>query len=62
MWAAEVKLKKSILFPQGTLERGLIVTITKGLNCKYALWVGHGIYDLKAKYVDQKTLKILSQD
>jgi hypothetical protein len=74
MWMAEAKAIQDIPLPDGLLEEGVWghkkygevilpkgkdITITKGKRFKYALWCGHGIYDLPGEYVDETTLKII---
>jgi hypothetical protein len=62
MWAAEAKLRKDISFEkEEMISKGTIVTITRGLNCKYALWGRKYIYDIKSKYIDKSTIKIISE-
>ena len=51
MWAAEAKLRKDIYFKkEEMIKKGTIVTITHGLNCKYA----YG-----AEYIDETSLNII---
>ena len=70
MWAAEAILKKVIhLESKDTwtekmtmykIKRGDKITITLGRNEKYALWTGHGIYDLPEEYV-KEIVRVLSE-
>lgn len=45
-------------YGDAVISAGRLVTITKGLNEKYALWCGHGLYDLPEEYVDESTISI----
>jgi hypothetical protein len=61
MWASEAKTKHDIRFKnQETIKKGTTVTVTQGRTCKYALWTGHGIYDLKSRYIE--LTKVISKD
>jgi hypothetical protein len=59
MWASEAKVKHDIRFKDHeTIKKDTIVTVTyygKEDN-KYALWVGHGIYAIKPRYIELTTL------
>lgn len=77
MWAAEAKAKKNIplkkfsnlerifgakIDQQHTVKKGNSITITKGVKCKYAIWHHSGIWDLPEEYVNESSIKIISED
>jgi hypothetical protein len=61
MWAAEAKLKKDFRVTKTySVKKDTIVTITRGRDKKYAIWLSKGIFDIPRKYIDELSLKILS--
>jgi hypothetical protein len=69
MWAAEVITCKNILLCDNdrfenveVIEKGTKITITKGKNQKYALWLHFGIWDLHERHIDESTIKIISKN
>lgn len=73
MWMATVKTKQDIPLTNALLEEnvwghkqygdqtipaGTKITITKGLQFEYALWIGYGIYDLPKEYIDESTINV----
>jgi hypothetical protein len=61
MWAATAKARMNIRLLKVTILEGSIITITKGEQAAYSLWARDGVYALSAKYVDEKTIKIISK-
>jgi hypothetical protein len=61
MWAAYAKLRIAIPDIHESLVEGKEVTITKGVNEKYALWHHTGIYDLPEEYIDSTTIRDLNK-
>lgn len=39
------------------IEENTSITITKGKDCKYAIWSHYGIYDLPEEFIDETTIK-----
>lgn len=69
MWSATAITKRNILLCDNdyfidakVIEKGTEITITKGVNEKYTMWSHYGIYDLNEGYVDETTLKIISNN
>ena len=68
MWAAEAIANRNIPLTEkedwsdmNVIPKGSKITITKGQLKKYALWSFHGIWDLDEIFVDESTIKILSE-
>lgn len=51
MWAASAKANIDIPLNDITIKENQEITITKGINYKYAIWHSSGIFDLPEKYV-----------
>lgn len=69
MWSATAITKRNILLCDNdyfndakVIKKGTQITITKGINEQYAMWSHYGIYDLDEGYVDESTLKIISNN
>jgi hypothetical protein len=69
MWSATAITKRNILLCDNdyfenakVIDKGTKITITKGIDEKYALWSHHGIYNLNEWYIDESTLKIISNN
>jgi hypothetical protein len=69
MWAATAITKRNILLCDNdyfenaeVINKGTEITITKGIEEKYAWWSHRGIYDLNQRYIDESTLKIISNN
>jgi hypothetical protein len=69
MWAAEATLKRRLLLSEKydhpdnilIIEKGTTVTITKGREQKYCIWGSFGLWDIDEMYIDETTIKILSE-
>jgi hypothetical protein len=69
MWAAEATLKRRLLLSEKydhpdnilIIEKGTTVTITKGREQKYCIWGDFGLWDIDEMYIDETTIKILSE-
>jgi len=62
MWAAEAIAKKNIpLSKDENIKKGDKITITKGNEEKYILWHSKYLYTLSEKYVDENSIKIISE-
>lgn len=60
MWAAEAKTKKRIAM-DCPIEIGQTVTISLHSKKNYALWRGDGIYLIPKSFIDEKTIRVISQ-
>ena len=69
MWAAEATLKRNLHLSEKyehpddilTIPKGSKITITRGVNQKYCYW-GKLIWDIDESYVDEGSLKIISEN
>jgi len=43
------------------ISKGAKITITRGRDTKYILWCSVGIFTLPEEYVDESTIKIISE-
>jgi len=62
MKAWEAKAKRDIPLGDDKVKKGDIITITEGVNEKYALWHRKYIWTLSERYVDETTLKPLFKE
>jgi hypothetical protein len=62
MWSAIAKAKKNIPLGNVTLLEDSVITITRGVKEKYALWTNEGTFDLPAGYVDEASIKSMNMD
>lgn len=62
MWAAEAIAKKKIpLSKDENVKKGDKITITKGNEEKYILWHSKYLYTLPVEYVDEGSIKVISE-
>jgi hypothetical protein len=62
MWSAISRAKKNIVLEHITILEDSIITITKGVKEKYALWYKEGTFDISPECVDEEYLKIISKE
>jgi hypothetical protein len=70
MWVAEAALKRGLHLSEKyehpdhilTLEEGTKVTITKGREQKYCIWGSFGLWDIDEMYIDETTIKVISEN
>jgi hypothetical protein len=70
MWAAEAYLKRRLLLSKNyehpdeitEIPKGTKVTITKGREQKYCLWGNLGLWDIDEMYIDEDSIKIISEN